>query len=234
VEYCYRFLGKKQVVSFLTGTLSIEDYYRREIPEFDMIEYINQKVDGSAFTYLLLTGNKYALYEKPIKSGGYFSEGPLISDIRRSANGDELAQLLAQRGIGHLMLHAERLKKVFSDRLEGEEKQVWNQFQMNYLVPVHQAAGFSLWKLKSVEGGVPVVPQVVSESNQEEKKALATPAATKSKAPSRPATDEAAEAAEAAKKEAESEPVPPKPVEPKPVEPKPVESEPVPLEEQYP
>jgi hypothetical protein len=164
VEYSFHLLEHKQVFGYLDGEISTDDYYRKFVPEYDMVQYINKNLDGSSFTFLLLTGNKYYLYNKPVRSGGYFSANPIIADMKRSANGDEFAQLLEQKGIGHIMVHTERLKKLFSDLLKDEEKSVWNDFQIKHLVPIHQAGDYSLWKLQHTGAPGIATPSAASEN----------------------------------------------------------------------
>ena len=159
--YIFEFMHRKHIVAYMSkkpGFASEEEYLSNMIAEYPLIRYINTELHDQEKTYLLLTGNKFYYYDKPVISGGYYSQNTILRWIRLAGSADYLFQDFKQRNIGQLLVHTERSKEALFNILSLEERQVWNEFQTKYLRFLASHGSYSLWKIQekaeNVQGAV--------------------------------------------------------------------------------
>jgi hypothetical protein len=136
------------ITYFTNAELGPNQYLSEQIPEWDMIQFINNNLPADSKTYLVLTGNKFYYYNRPVITSGYQSEQLLVSLIMSSANSGDLKIHFKEQGITHLLAEASRTRVTLQSLLPDEKKQLWNEFVAADLEEQHQSNDFILWKVK--------------------------------------------------------------------------------------
>lgn len=162
--YSYGLIKNTQAAAFLSGQISETEYLRSRIPEYPLIEYVNQELGQDQLIYLLLTGNKFYYYRVPVISGGHFSQNTILRWIRFSSDVESLFREFRERSITHILLHNQRTIEAFEQVLNDQEKLRWNDFEKGFLTQVYADRGFSLWKIESKKSAVPASDE--EESNE--------------------------------------------------------------------
>lgn len=147
IHYAYGLWQKADMVEYLFGGQSKEDYLLKHLSEYSMIQYINSNISKDAQIYLLYSGNRYYYYNCSVR-GGYFSGEKIIQWIQQSASPTELAEKFFQEGYSHLMLHVGRTKRDFTALLNAEEQQRWADFASSHTELLHQGDNYALLKFK--------------------------------------------------------------------------------------
>ncbi len=145
-EYAYEKTRREQLGAYLLGDINREDYLRDRIPEYPMVEYINQNVATDQKIYLLFTGNRFALFKPQTFSGGHYSASVLVSWIRSSQRtGQPLVQYFRDAQIDFILSDSMRAQQFVLEQLDPNERAVWTNFVNERLKFVHEERGFSLW-----------------------------------------------------------------------------------------
>lgn len=147
-EYAYQKTNREQLFSFLRGNITTENYLRDRIPEYPLVEYINQNIETDKKIYLLFTGNRFALFKPQTFSGGHFSASVLISWIREANQTRKpLIQFFRDAQIDYLLSDSIRAQQFVLEQLGESERALWTQFVGKRLKFVHEDRGFSLWRI---------------------------------------------------------------------------------------
>ena len=134
------------------GRISRTDYLRKELPFYDIFQYINHHLPVSA--KILFLGQ--------YREGGYLKrnylyssefEKPILFSLLDLVNRPEgLLEKLKLLGITHLLFNKEKLNRVsfgnYSLNLLGGKKNIFNVFWNKYLENVCQENGIILYKIK--------------------------------------------------------------------------------------
>lgn len=114
---------------------SRQDFYLEQISEYPAIEFINQKLPATARVYLLLTGNFFYLYDRPIYSPGYFSGSEMLNALQKpGASQADILSIFGAQGSTHVLIHVPRFEKLLAD--SPQEKQLFEQFFKAHLRPI--------------------------------------------------------------------------------------------------
>lgn len=119
----------------------------KRIPEYSMIEYVNNNLPADSRTYLAYTSNAFYYYDKEVVSGGYFSGRLLIALLKRSETLNDFLSNLKQERITNLAVHRIRLKTNLEDVLDDKHKLIWNQFNEKHLRTLYQVGAYTLWQI---------------------------------------------------------------------------------------
>lgn len=147
--YLYQLTSRLHVIQYLQGGLRDEEILFRALPEYDMIRFINGNLSDKTLTYLLLTGNRFYYYRRPVITAGHMSADPIIAAVRGAQTPEDIRRFFRERGITHLLAHVKRTRATFEQELKPEKLLLWNLFAQNLLVPLKQDGGFGLWELRS-------------------------------------------------------------------------------------
>jgi len=147
--YIYQLTKRLHVVEYLSGEMKDEEILFRALPEYDMIRFINGSLSNETLTYLLLTGNRFYYYRRPVITAGHMSADPIIQAVRGAGTPEEISLFFRSRGITHLLAHVERTRAAFKEELPPEKLLIWDIFAQKLLIPRKQSGGFGLWELRS-------------------------------------------------------------------------------------
>jgi hypothetical protein len=152
--YGFYYLGilakERQLISFLQGQSTREQYLQDNIPEWPLIKKAELLSGADSTTLLLLTSNRFYYFDSPVISAGHFS-GTYVLDLLRSApTKQELATLLNMRGIATILMHEQRTADFLSNNLTEEKKILWDEFRADYLENIDSMAGFSLYRIRTL------------------------------------------------------------------------------------
>ena len=149
-SYAYSKVQKEQLFDYLSGKIAADTYLRDRIPEYPLIEYVNQNIGSDKAIYLLFTGNRFALYKPQGFSGGHYSASILIDWIRDSLKtGTPLMQYFRSVPIDYLLADTMRSQSFVTEQLNQQERAHWSEFVRQQLTLVHEERGFTLWQINS-------------------------------------------------------------------------------------
>lgn len=136
-----------ETIHFISGSETKQDYLRRRIEEYKVIEFANQNIKEGA-TYLLLTGNVFYYFEGQVISGGYYSADPVIQWINNASDSKGLKIAFESHQISYLLAHVGRTKRSLSGKLSNAKKSLWNDFVTQELELIKREDPYWLWRLR--------------------------------------------------------------------------------------
>lgn len=145
-NYLYGLINQTSLLSYLQ-TRDTTAYLRENIPEYRMIEYMNENLGKDSLTYLILTGNQYYYYSNPTFSDGFLSQKRVIDYIKSSNTPEDVAGKFKSQNISHLFAYAPRVVSAF-EFLNDQEKSLWNSFAEKHLRLLKEQDGFMLWVIE--------------------------------------------------------------------------------------
>ncbi|MBX7136674.1 MAG: glycosyltransferase family 39 protein [Oligoflexia bacterium] len=120
---------------YLRGRLSRDAYLQRHIPEYEMIKFANSNVPVNENIYLLLTGNRYYLYEPGVR-GSYFSATPVLESLKEADPAKALAEFFNNQTTKYVLINKALTQRVFSQSLDAAQFAVWQEFINSRLEPL--------------------------------------------------------------------------------------------------
>jgi hypothetical protein len=146
-QYVRRNLLDPVAQGYLLGTVSEDGYLATRIPEYPLIKYVNTTLPASSTVYLVGTLNAFYLYDRQVRSAGYYSTIEVIDWVKRSDTPRMIFDALVARSITHLLVNDARFAESMYERLTLGERQRWNAFGDEYLKGVASVRGYSLWEV---------------------------------------------------------------------------------------
>jgi len=180
--YGYDLAKRRDVLPYLSGQVSANEYLESRIPEYALIRTVNKDLPPTPLLYLLFIDSSFYYYNRPI-----ISEGPNRSDFLRmllSSSGSArlLAKELVNRNIGFIAWDQALSDEQLKHTLTPQEFTIWNRFQANHLKVVWQSERFRLAQIlhrarrakQRPENPTEAPPELKSQGNQAKFQGLVT------------------------------------------------------------
>jgi hypothetical protein len=134
---------------YLTGAISRDQYLTKNIPEYRMIQYLNDSIPEKARVYLLLTSNPFYYCRENVFSPGHYSDKALVSWLQSSHSDDEFERAVAGAGITHFAGSYRRTPESLRAQLTPDEFTLWDRFASKHLILRYQDEQFGIWEIAS-------------------------------------------------------------------------------------
>lgn len=134
---------RKPVIAYLKGKIDEDKYLEERIGEYHLISYINKELSVEDKVYLVLTGNKFYLYDKPVESE-YFSANVIVRHLKEEKS---LTKYFKSNNFSHILLNIPRLKKLLESSLDESQLSAWASFFNNHLKHLKSKGSYALLKL---------------------------------------------------------------------------------------
>ncbi len=148
-NYLFFTLPTESGRAFFAGKLSRASYLAFEIPEYELIAYVNEKLPKNSRLYLLNTSNPFFYFDREVISRGYYSANELVSWLRAGKTPQEIQAAFHELQVTHLFVHSRRLQDILVATLTADQLATWNEFSKTYLSGVVTSGDFSLWRVVS-------------------------------------------------------------------------------------
>ncbi len=147
--YSAELLNRTQAFDWLFSKTTKEEYLKKHVADYDLINFINKNTPSDSAIYLLYTGNRFYYFDRKTISAGYMSGNMIISWLKSCPSEICLLLKLKEQGATHIMAHGPRTQRALSEALTPDEALVWNAFQKNLVEPLYSSPnGYVLWRLK--------------------------------------------------------------------------------------
>jgi hypothetical protein len=147
--YLFSTLPSQSGRAFLAGELPRENYLAFEIPEYELIAYVNEKLPKDARLYLLNTSNPFFYFDREVFSRGYYSANEVVSWLRMGKTPHEIQAAFQELKVSHLFVHSKRLQEILAATLTAEQLATWNEVCRVSLKGIVTSGDFSLWQVGS-------------------------------------------------------------------------------------
>ena len=141
--YVADLLKRVDPFSYLTGTVSRDEYIQNRRLEYAAIKYINQNLTADSRILCLFTGNRI-----------YYSDREMICDpemfrriIHSSSSSEDARQKLTQFGVSHVLLHGSIFTNWADSQFGGKSKEVLQNLFKQNSSSIFNAHGFILFQL---------------------------------------------------------------------------------------
>jgi hypothetical protein len=146
-SYLWRTYQEVAPLGFLAGRERREDYLTRVLPGYTVFRYANRELPPAAKIYLLFMGRRAYYLER-----GYFHDGgelpaALLGAIRSARDPAQIEKALEERGITHLMVREDLLRRFLADNLRPAEREVWDAFVGRHLRAQFRDYGYGVYQL---------------------------------------------------------------------------------------
>jgi hypothetical protein len=140
-------LARDQPWKLLRGQESREEYLTRTVPGFSLIQTVNSSLLDNTKTYLLLTGNHYYYFDRPVE-GAYFSQRPLLAWLRQSRDVDDFVAKLQAQGFSHFLLNTKSADTLLHGVLTDDEYRIWQIFLTERAAVIKRDQRYALVAIK--------------------------------------------------------------------------------------
>jgi len=145
--YLWNYFHAVSPLDYLKGRESREAYLSRMLPDYPAFRYINQQLPPAAKVYLIFMGRRVYYCERDYFYDASDNPWVLLRMIQGSKNGDEVKPKLGQRGITHLLVREELLKRFLDNNLTSQQKRIWDSFAARHLKGLFRERGYSLYQI---------------------------------------------------------------------------------------
>ncbi len=145
--YLWNYFHLVSPMGYLLGEESRGAYLTRMLPDYPALRFINQNLPSTARIYLIFMGRRVYYCDRP-----YFHDGGdnpwLLRSMIQSAHSDEdIKANLLEKGLSHLLVREELLKRFLDYNLTSQQQEVWNSFSTHYLRALYQDRDYSLYQI---------------------------------------------------------------------------------------
>jgi hypothetical protein len=136
------------ILDYLADNESPERYLKKHVGEFGLAGFVNQNLPQESLVYLILTGNRFFYYDRPVQSAGHYGAAQLVHWVRTVDGPEQLLLQMRLHSIDYLGVNTDLLTESLASALTREQALLWNSFQEQYLTLVFQDGPYSLWNVK--------------------------------------------------------------------------------------
>jgi len=145
--YLWGYFREVSLGDYLRGREDREAFLGRMLPDYPAIQYINRSLPLTARVYLLFMGRRGYHYERDYFYDAYDNPWILLRMIQRAQTESDIQLKLRERGLTHLLVREDLLKKFLRGNLTLEQHRMWDSFAARYLQGVFRDRGFSLYQI---------------------------------------------------------------------------------------
>ncbi|MCB0318562.1 MAG: hypothetical protein KDD56_07380 [Bdellovibrionales bacterium] len=136
------------LIPYLNHKISKLDYLKITVPDYELINWVNNQLPETSKIYLLNTANRFYYFDRNVISSGHDSSAGIVNLLREKPSASSVASELKAEGVTHIMANMPRTIDIMEAELVGENRNKWNEFQQKYLKPLVQSGSTALWELK--------------------------------------------------------------------------------------
>lgn len=145
--YLWDYFRKVSPTDYLRGREGREAYLSRMLLEYPAIQYINRNLPATARIYFLFMGRRVYYCKR-----GYFHDTGdnawvLLRMIQSAQDKSDIKGKLQRRGLTHLLVREELLKRFLSNNLSLRQQRIWDSFATFHLQGLFRARGYSLYRV---------------------------------------------------------------------------------------
>lgn len=145
--YLWHYAERAGPLAYLSGAESRAAYLTRKLPEYSVLQYVNQSTESSAKIYLLFIGRRAYYCERDYYHDGGELPEYLLAVVRRARSSEDILAGLRRRKITHLMAREDLLTRYLFHTLTPAEAALWNQFVQSALQIQFRDRGHALYLL---------------------------------------------------------------------------------------
>jgi hypothetical protein len=145
--YLWGYFHKVSPINYLLGGESREVYLTRRLPDYPAIRFINLNLPASARIYFIFMGRRVYYCERPYFHDGSENPWVLLRTIQGAQSGNDIRVKLAERGLTHLLVREELLKRFLDHNLTSQQQGVWRTFSTLHLRALNGKQGYSLYEI---------------------------------------------------------------------------------------
>jgi hypothetical protein len=117
------------------------------LPDYPAVQYLNRNLPLTARVYLLFMGRRGYRYERDYFYDAYDNPWILLHMIQGVQSEGDIKIKLRERGLTHLLVREELLRRFLGTNLTSEEQALWSSFANHHLKRLFQARGYSLYEI---------------------------------------------------------------------------------------
>ncbi|MDP6560300.1 MAG: phospholipid carrier-dependent glycosyltransferase, partial [Candidatus Binatia bacterium] len=134
-------------IPYLTGRESREDYLSRMMPDYPVNRYINRKLPATAKIYFILMGQRVYYTDLDYIHDPGTLPWQLLQMIRGGGSAEDLKTQFRGKGLTHLLVREQLLRRFLADNLSPREKMIWDSFATRYLIRDFSERGYTLYQI---------------------------------------------------------------------------------------
>lgn len=132
---------------YLRGRESREAYLSRMLPEYPAVQYINYGVPSAARIYFLFIGRRVYYCERDYFHDADDNPWILLRMIQSAHDGSDIQLKLREKGLTHLLIREELLKRFLANSLASEQRKIWDSFVRHHLAGIFHSRGYSVYRI---------------------------------------------------------------------------------------
>lgn len=145
--YLWNYLSALSPLDYFRGREDREAYLSRMLPEYPAIQHINHHVASRARIYFLFIGRRVYYCERDYFHDSGDNPWILLRMIESAQNDSDLQVKLRERGLTHLLIRQDLLKRFLANNLAPERWKLWNSFASSHLVELFHARGYAVYQI---------------------------------------------------------------------------------------
>jgi hypothetical protein len=146
-SYALKLERRYSPLSYVFGSEEREDYLKRVVPEYEVIEYANKNIPSDALVQFMFSGNRGYYWEREYLPGNIYGSD-LIRGVRGSDSAEELRERFTSSGITHIFLQARLFERFAADNFNAKELGLLGDFFNKHAVPLFASNNFILYEVR--------------------------------------------------------------------------------------
>jgi hypothetical protein len=144
--YLSNYFHKVSPMAYFSGEETRDAYLTRMLPEYPALQFANHQLPAGARIYFIFMGRRVYYCDC-----AYFYDGDnpwvLLRMIQSAQSGDHIRARFVERGLTHLLLREELLRRFFDNNLTPLQQRVWDSFAMHHLRILYSDRGYSVYQI---------------------------------------------------------------------------------------
>jgi 4-amino-4-deoxy-L-arabinose transferase-like glycosyltransferase len=145
--YLWNYYQKVSPMEYLKGNESRDTYLTRMLPGYPAFQYINKNLSSTSRIYLIFLGRRAYYCERD-----YFHEAgnnpwSLVHMVQKAQSAEGIKTELRKKGLTHLLVREDLLKRFLANNLDAERLGQWNAFVNRLAVRLFQGRGYSVYRI---------------------------------------------------------------------------------------
>ena len=147
VIYLGSYFSRVSPLAYVIGRESRDAYLARSLEEYPVFQYINHNLDSGSRIYLIGIGRRaYYCRRAYFHDAGEFPWF-LVQTVKGAKDQKAIGAHLKQKGLTHLMVREDLLRRFLQDNLTAEQQELWRLFAQSALREVFHARRYALYEI---------------------------------------------------------------------------------------
>lgn len=145
--YLWNYAVAVSPIDYWTGRESRDAYLARMLPDYPVYQFINKNLPPKAKIYLLFMGRRAYYCERAYFHDSDDNGWVLLQMVESARSEGDIRVQLQKRGLTHLLVREELLRRFLRNNLPAEKLMLWDGFATRHLGTLFRERGYGIYEI---------------------------------------------------------------------------------------